>query len=159
MHEVIAPLQVGLNVAGTLGIGGVVMVASNLVGRRVRGSIDSRRRAAARPLSTDYEPDVTIRDNRAAHRFEIRVDGELAGFLLYERTDDVVAFHHTEIRSSFRGRGLGERLIAFALDASRGEGILVEPHCPVVRGVIEKHSDYSDVVALVRTTRPERCCA
>ena len=44
---------------------------------------------------TDTEPNVV--DNPEAGRFEVLVDGEVAGFADYRRTESSVAFTHTVI--------------------------------------------------------------
>ena len=142
MHETVQPLQWGLNVAGTLGIG-AMFAAGNLFGRRLRRPPVSR----------------IVTDNEQARRFEISVGGELAGFTEYERRDGVVTFNHTEIDPRFRGRGLAGALIGSALDASRDAGFVVEPNCPFVRAHMEKHEQYADLFAKDHHREPEGCCA
>jgi len=79
-------------------------------------------------------------------RFEIRVDGETAGFAAYHRRPGVIAFVHTEIDSRFEGQGLASQLIKTALSQARAEGAAVLPFCPFVRSYIAGHSDYLDLV-------------
>ena len=50
---------------------------------------------------------TTVADNPASSRFEITVDGELAGFLDYRKDGDEYALPHTRIFPQFEGRGLG----------------------------------------------------
>ena len=88
----------------------------------------------------------TVTDNADSARYEIRVDGELAGFAEYHRSRDVIAYLHTEIRPEFGGRGLATELIGAALDGARTDGLLVEPFCPFVRGFIAKNIAYRDLV-------------
>ena len=45
-----------------------------------------------------------ITDNPDQHRYEIRVDDELAGFVQYRRREGLIALIHTEIDSRFEGR-------------------------------------------------------
>lgn len=99
------------------------------------------------------EPRVT--DNPGQSRFEIfdGESGELAGFAAYERSDDRIAFTHTEIDPRFEGRGLGGRLVGAALDSARERGLAVLPYCPFVRGWIGKHPEY---IALVPEDRRPR---
>ena len=87
-----------------------------------------------------------IIDNPDQHRYEIRVDGELAGFVQYRRRPELIAFIHTEIDQRFEGQGLGSKLIAAALDEARGAGIAVLPFCPFVNGYIERHPEYASLV-------------
>lgn len=88
-------------------------------------------------------PEVT--DNPAQHRFEVHLDGALAGFAEYQRTDTLMIFTHTEIDPAFEGRGIGSALAAGALDLVRGTGRKVLPVCPFIKGWIERHPDYLDI--------------
>ena len=45
------------------------------------------------------------------------------------------------------GKGLGSRLIAFALDEVRRQGLQAIPVCPFVAAYIRKHPQYLDLVA------------
>lgn len=79
-------------------------------------------------------------------RFEIFADERLAGFAEYSRTEDAIAFTHTEIDPAFEGQGLGSILARAALDAARDEKLAVLPYCPFIKGWIAKHPDYVDLV-------------
>jgi predicted GNAT family acetyltransferase len=95
--------------------------------------------------SVDSEP--TVLDVAEASRFEIRVDGRLAGLAQYHMKDlGLIVFTHTEIDDAYEGRGLGSTLIRAALDTARSRGLAVRPDCPFVRAYIGRHSDYLDLV-------------
>ena len=104
---------------------------------------------AAVSLDADMS-DVTVTDNSGASRYEALVDGEVAGFAEYRRTDDHVAFTHTVVEPAYAGRGLGSALAKTALDEARDAGLAVLPFCPFFRTWIERHPDY---VALVPEDR------
>jgi predicted GNAT family acetyltransferase len=89
---------------------------------------------------------ITVKDNAEAERFEIAVEGEVAGFAQYRRRPELIAFVHTEIDPRFEGQGLASRLIATALDTSRADGLAVLPFCPFVNAYINKHPEYTDLV-------------
>ena len=97
-------------------------------------------------MSADPEPQVEIRDDREAGRWEVLVDGELAGFAQYRDRRGLVAFTHTEIDDRFEGQGLGGRLVRAALDDARERGLAVLPFCPFVNGWIGRHREYVDLV-------------
>jgi predicted GNAT family acetyltransferase len=80
-------------------------------------------------------------------RYEIFVDGELAGYTWAHPAGDVVVFPHTEIRSEYEGRGLATELIQAALDDVRTRGLRVRAVCPFVQAFLEKHPEYEDLVA------------
>ncbi len=89
---------------------------------------------------------ISIVDNAGEERYEIRAGGELAGFLQYRLRRGLIELVHTEIDEEFEGRGLGSRLIAFALDDARERGLAVLPFCPFVNDYMRRHRQY---VALV----------
>ncbi|GAB3689853.1 GNAT family N-acetyltransferase [Saccharopolyspora tripterygii] len=97
-------------------------------------------------MSTEPE----IKDNPDADRFEIRVDGELAGFAEYKLKTGQISFTHTEVDDRFSGQGLAGKLVRAALDEARNRELRVLPFCPYVRGWIAKHSDYLDLVPAER---------
>jgi predicted GNAT family acetyltransferase len=98
--------------------------------------------------------DVTVRDNRAAHRYEVWVGDELAGYATYRQLDGSVwAFDHTEVGPPFEGRGLADRLVTGALDDVRSRGGSVLPYCPYVRAWLGRNPAY---VGLVPADERER---
>ncbi|WP_030164522.1 GNAT family N-acetyltransferase [Spirillospora albida] len=84
--------------------------------------------------------------NEAKARYEITLDGDLAGFADYESRPGRVVFTHTEINSKLEGRGLGGRLVQGALDDVRGQGLRAVPACSFVKRWIDQHPDYQDLV-------------
>ncbi|HWA54124.1 MAG TPA: GNAT family N-acetyltransferase [Solirubrobacterales bacterium] len=93
---------------------------------------------------------VTIEDNAERERYEIRADGRLAGFLKYRLHHDLIELVHTEVNDEFEGRGLGSRLIAFALDDARARELEVLPFCPFVNDYVQRHRQYADLVPETR---------
>ena len=91
--------------------------------------------------------DVQVTDNPDESRFEARVDGELAGFADYTTAEDLITFTHTKVDDAFEGQGVGSALARGALDAVRADGTrTVLPRCAFIRGWIDKHPDYQDLV-------------
>lgn len=89
-----------------------------------------------------------ITDNAQESRYEIRVDGALAGFAEYRTRPGEVVFTHTEVGDAYGGQGIGGALVRGALDDVRAKGGLsVVPLCPFIKGWIDKHPDYEDLVA------------
>jgi predicted GNAT family acetyltransferase len=90
------------------------------------------------------EPEVVDVPTRS--RFEILVDGKPAGMAVYRLRPRSIVFLHTEIGDEYEGKGLGGVLVRAALDSARARGLQVVPACPFVRGWIERHPDYADLV-------------
>ena len=91
-----------------------------------------------------------VHDNPDRHRFEITIDGDLAGFAEYQARPLGVPTHlvitHTEIDEAFHGKGLGGQLARGVLDAARRDGLRVVPLCPFIAAWIEQHPDYAELV-------------
>jgi predicted GNAT family acetyltransferase len=90
--------------------------------------------------------EIRVVDMPDRSRFEIQVGGEVAGFAEYRRRPGLIAFVHTLTDPRFEGQGLASQLVRTALDEARGDGLSVLPFCPFVRGYIERHTDYLDLV-------------
>jgi predicted GNAT family acetyltransferase len=89
---------------------------------------------------------IVVSDAPERERFEVTVDGELAGFLVHRSRKGLLALIHTEVEDRFEGRGLGGRLARFALDQAREQGLAVLPFCPFVNEWIRRHPEYMDLV-------------
>ena len=85
-----------------------------------------------------------------AKRFEIRVDGEVAGFVTYRQMPDGLAMVHTEIAPRFEGQGLGSELAEGALGAARDAGAAVLPYCPFLRSYVQRHPEWVPLVPQAR---------
>jgi uncharacterized protein len=91
--------------------------------------------------------DATVQDNPARHRFELLLDGEIAGFADYREHDGAVMIVHGEVDRAHRGRGLGSILARQTLDALRERGEKVIPSCPFFAQYVADHPEYNDLVA------------
>jgi predicted GNAT family acetyltransferase len=81
------------------------------------------------------------------NRYEIHVDGILAGFTQALENGDVVTFPHTEVFDQFEGQGLASELVTGALDDIRVRGKRIVATCPYVARFVDKHADYQDLLA------------
>ena len=78
-------------------------------------------------------------------RFIISVDGRTVGLADFHDLDGRRVFPHTEVQSSFEGRGLATILVAEALRATRDAGLRIVPSCSMVAGYIDKHPEFADI--------------
>lgn len=91
--------------------------------------------------------DVTIKDNPDEHRYEAVIDGEVAGFAQYRLRGNVIDVHHTVVEDAYEGKGVGSRLAKGVLEDVRARGLEVIASCPFIKGYIEKHDAYQDLLA------------
>jgi predicted GNAT family acetyltransferase len=89
---------------------------------------------------------IEVSNHPEAERYEITVDGELAGYSEYRGGGPLRAFTHTEIEGRFEGRGLATELIRQALDDVRAQGANVLPLCPFVQAFLAEYREYLDLV-------------
>lgn len=90
--------------------------------------------------------DITLTNNAEAHRYELRVGGELAARAEYNLPKGSVLFTHTEVDPKFEGRGFGSKLAKFALDDVRARGLHAIPVCQFIAGWLRKHPEYHDLL-------------
>ncbi|HZY17889.1 MAG TPA: GNAT family N-acetyltransferase [Ramlibacter sp.] len=90
---------------------------------------------------------ATVRDNEQRSRFEVEVDGRVAGFIDYRDQDGVLALVHTEVDPAYEGQGLAGQLAQHALEAARRSGRKVVPSCSYVAAYIRRHGEHADLVA------------
>ena len=90
--------------------------------------------------------DIEVRDNPQASRYEARDGDDVAGYAEYRLQDGLVVLTHTVVDDAFEGRGVGSALARTALDDARERGLAVQPRCSFIRGWIDKHPDYADLV-------------
>lgn len=91
-------------------------------------------------------PDPTVSDNADRSRFEISVDGTVAGFAQYRREGDRLVLTHTEVGDEYAGQGLGSVLVRETLAAARRNAEQVVPLCPFVAEYLRRHPEDVDVV-------------
>jgi uncharacterized protein len=89
-----------------------------------------------------------VRDNPPKSRYELLVDGRLAGFAQYRLDGERITMYHTEVEPEYEGRGLGDELARLALGDVRRRGLVLVPLCPFIAVYIRRHpGEYLDLVA------------
>ena len=89
---------------------------------------------------------IEVADAPDRNQYELSVDGEVVGYCTYRARPGLIAFFHTEVDERFGGRGLGDRLIRFALEDDRAKGLEVLPFCPFVNAFIERNREFEALV-------------
>jgi hypothetical protein len=89
---------------------------------------------------------VTVRDNAQEQRYELVLDDDVVGEIVYRQRPDALVLLHTEVSEALEGQGLGAQLVARALDDIRARGLQVVPLCPYVSAYLRRHPEYADLV-------------
>lgn len=81
--------------------------------------------------------------------FYIEEDGEWVAELTYVKSPDgkTITIDHTQVDEKLRGQGVGEELVARAVNFAREKGFKIIPLCPYARKIMGSTSEYQDVRA------------
>ena len=90
---------------------------------------------------------ATVQENADRRRFEVLVDGEVAGFARYRVDGDSLVVLHTEVDPARRGQGLAQLLAEETLRALRDSGRTVVPVCSFFARYLREHPEHADVAA------------
>jgi predicted GNAT family acetyltransferase len=98
-------------------------------------------------------PAVTVVHHSDDEYYELLVDGQQAGLLVYHVIGSHLSITHTVIEQTYRGRGLSSALVGGALDDIRTKSMTVSNYCPVVSRFVEKHPEYGDLLSQPRPAK------
>jgi predicted GNAT family acetyltransferase len=91
---------------------------------------------------------TSVRNAPERSRYELLVDGEVVGVADYEDAGDHLVFPHTFVEPAWRGRGLAEELVRYALDDVRASGRRIVPACWYVAQFVDRHPAYADLLVV-----------
>lgn len=92
------------------------------------------------------ERDIDVTERPERHRYEITVDGALAGIVAYDVVDGVTVVTHTVMQEAFDGQGLASVMVDRAIADVAARGGTVAATCPFVRHWLTKNHQYDDAV-------------
>jgi predicted GNAT family acetyltransferase len=90
--------------------------------------------------------DPVVARSASNSRYEVTVDGQLAGFVDYVERGDAIRFTHTETLDEFRGKGLGEVVAGFAIADAVARDLRIVPVCPYIARYLRRHQVAGAVV-------------
>jgi predicted GNAT family acetyltransferase len=90
--------------------------------------------------------ELLLRNNTEKKWFEAELDGR-RGRVEYMRVQNRIIYTHTEVDKALAGKGVASRLVNFALEYARKEGLDIMPLCPFVAGYMKKNPAYNDLLA------------
>lgn len=85
--------------------------------------------------------ELSVINNEAKNRFELKVDQHLA-VCEYKLVKDRIIFTHTEVPPALEGKGIGSLLAKTALEYAVSNNLKIMPLCPYIAGYIKRHPAY-----------------
>jgi predicted GNAT family acetyltransferase len=74
-------------------------------------------------------------------------DRQIASLTYKKSGDGVITIDHTEVDSNFRGKNIGEDLVAEAVKFARENNLKIVPTCQFAKKVIDDKPEFQDVLA------------
>ena len=90
--------------------------------------------------------DFEIKQDTEKNRFVTYVEGYEA-VVEYTLKDNVIDLYRTFTPPELRGKGVAGKLVKYALEHAKENNLKVIPTCSYVRGYIERHENYKELLA------------
>ena len=92
--------------------------------------------------------EILHEDDGKKGEFYIEVNGNRDALMTYTWAgEDKIIIDHTEVGDSFRGQGIGYKLVEASVNFMRKKEIKAIPLCPFAKAVFSKKTGYVDVLA------------
>jgi predicted GNAT family acetyltransferase len=78
--------------------------------------------------------------------FELEDEGKTIAEMTYKRHNDRMIIDHTFVDMAYRGQGMGEKVLAAAIDFARQEHLGITPLCSFAKRLMERNPAYADVL-------------
>ena len=91
--------------------------------------------------------DFEIKQDTEKNRFVTYVEGYEA-VVEYTLKDNVIDLYRTFTPPELRGKGVAGKLVKYALEHAKENNLKVIPTCSYVRGYIERHENYKELLAV-----------
>lgn len=80
--------------------------------------------------------------------FFINENDERVGEIAYsDSAPGVITVYHTEVKPELRGEGIGEDLVAAAVEHARKNNLKIIPTCAFAKKVIDETPEFQDILA------------
>ncbi len=86
-------------------------------------------------------------ENDGSGDFTALIEGREAGKMTYTSTgENKFSLDHTEVISTYKGKGVGKELLKSAAEYARNNNYKIVPVCSYAKKLMERSSDYDDVL-------------
>ena len=87
-----------------------------------------------------------LKVNTELHQLELEINASIA-FIEYKLFHDTLFLIHTQVPPELKGTGAAGAIVQKALQYAKDNNYKIVPICPFVRSYLEKHKEWSDMVA------------
>jgi predicted GNAT family acetyltransferase len=91
--------------------------------------------------------DIRREDRSSGGRWVVDVDGHEAEMTFSRASPVLIIIDHTSVPDALRGRGVGQALVARAVEEARRDGFRIIPLCPYAHAQFDRHPDWQDVIS------------
>lgn len=96
-------------------------------------------------LTDPQPPEIRLEKRGPKGRYILDLNGAEAEMTWSRMSRDRIIVDHTFVPDAMRGTGAGRALVERLVADARKDGFKVLPLCPFVRGMAERHPEWSDV--------------
>ena len=91
-------------------------------------------------------PDHRVADDPDELRYEIFVEGLLAGHIAYRIEPGILVLVYTDVEPRWANTWVGRRLVEGTLDDIRARGLHAAPLCPFIHSFVKRRPEYADLI-------------
>jgi len=92
--------------------------------------------------------EVKQQEDKKKGSFYVEENGEhLADLEYFHSAAGQITIYHTAVDEKLRGQKVGDKLVAAAVNYSRGNDLKVVPTCAFAKKVIDRTPEYQDILA------------
>jgi predicted GNAT family acetyltransferase len=95
---------------------------------------------------SEDQMDILSAETGSKGRYYTIVEGHEAEVTYSRASPQLVIVDHTGVPDALRGKGVGQALAAYAVEAARKGSWKIMPLCPFFRAQALRHQDWHDVV-------------
>ena len=86
-----------------------------------------------------------IKNNTGKKRYEMLLDDQLVK-IEYLTAQNKIYLTHTEVPKALEGKGMGSKIVKWALEDIEEKGLTLIPLCPFVATYIKRHPEWQKLV-------------
>lgn len=80
------------------------------------------------------------------HQFYIgESPDDVSAQIVFEINEGILTIISTDVSASLQGQGIGQKLVAYAVEYARKNNLKIFPVCPYAKKQFEKHPEFNDV--------------